>query len=113
MDIEDKKFLRTIAKDNDHNFVIVKAIEELNELSCALAQYLVKPVSSKEKQQRESIIEEMSHVEINLYVVKQMLKIDPKLIDLATKQKVLDLKRYKRELGSYYGKIRVYINPKK
>lgn len=100
-------FCHNASKTNEPNFIIVKAIEELNELSSALAEYLVKPISNREKKQIRHITEEIAHVEVQLETVRYLLDITRADITTEKIKKVGDLERYKRELGDLFGKIRI------
>jgi len=64
----DKKLIKKIVNRNSKEYNILKTIEELNELSTALAQTLNKPY----KDYSSSIIEEIGDVKIRIKMLEEI-----------------------------------------
>lgn len=65
-----KKIINELVEKNTEQGNLLKAVEELSELSTALIQYLVKE-ENKEKQLK-SVIDEIGDVEIRLNILRKI-----------------------------------------
>lgn len=94
------KFLKDLAHTNDKKFTILKAAEELNELSTVLIQSLTKPQNITE----EMILAEMADVEVRLITLKELLQITPEIMEYAKTFKVLEIIEHQKTVSNF-GKI--------
>jgi hypothetical protein len=93
--MKNKDLLTKIAFHNPYDYNILKAVEELNELSTALAQSFTKP----NKLSEQEIIDEIGDVEIRLKILKILFskrKVDERVQKkLKAYKNYLDDKKYK------------------
>lgn len=80
------EIIEAIIKKKGKKHQIVKAIEELNELSTILAQSITKDVN------KEKIIDEISDVLIMGIQIQKIFNIDPDTITVRMIQKLMRLK---------------------
>lgn len=92
-----ENIVKKLAKHNDKEYNILKAIEECNELSLALTQHL-----SKNSVSNQEIIDEIGDVYVRVGILKEMF--DPERISKRINRKLSSLeKHYKNK--KYKNKI--------
>lgn len=97
--------IENVVNRHETNFTIVKTIEELNELSTALAQYLTKPISVSNEEHIDNIIKEVADVEILLCALKYKLGINLEVYDKIP-EKINKFDEYVKKHRDNFGKLR-------
>lgn len=91
-----KEIIKQLVKDNDYNYNILKAIEELQELSLVLTQHLTKGVKRRE------IIDEIGDVKIRIEILEKIFGEED--VDKRVNDKLTKFDNYIKE-GKYIGRI--------
>lgn len=94
----DKKLIKYLVKNNDYKYNLLKAAEELQELSLVLTQMALK----EEKVDKQEVIDEIGDVVIRLNVLFHLFSL--KKISKRIKFKLNKLKSYIKE-NKYIGKL--------
>lgn len=94
----DKKLIKYLVKNNDYKYNLLKAAEELNELSTILLQY----VNKDNKIDEQKIIEEIGDSIIRIRVLKKLF--NKKKINSRINFKLKKFKNYIKN-NKYIGKI--------
>ena len=96
--MKDKELIKYIVENNDYKYNLLKAAEELNELSTILLQY----VNKDNKIDKQKIIEEIGDSIIRIKVLKKLF--NKKKINSRINFKLNKLKSYIKE-NKYIGKL--------
>lgn len=88
-----KKVISELYRKNDKNYNLLKAAEELQELSLALIQYV-----TKEGKDTKNIIEEIGDVDVRLGVARKYFS--SKKVKLRIKEKVVSINKHLKS-GKY------------
>ncbi len=96
--MEDKKLIKYLVENNDYKYNLLKTVEELNELSTILLQY----VNKDNKIDKQKIIEEIGDSIIRIMVLKKLF--NKKKINSRIKFKLDKFRSYIKE-GKYKGGI--------
>ena len=94
----DKKLIKYLVKNNDYKYNLLKAAEELNELSTILLQY----VNKDNKIDKQKIIEEIGDSIIRIKVLKKLF--NKKKINSRIDFKLKKFKSYIKN-NKYIGKL--------
>lgn len=93
-----KKIIKKLSQSNEYEYNLLKASEELSELSLVLLQFVNKP----NKVDKQEIIDEIGDVEIRLEILKELF--DKKSVKKRVKYKIGKFKSYIKD-DKYKGKI--------
>ena len=96
--MKDKELIKYLVENNDYKYNLLKTVEELNELSTILLQY----VNKDNKIDKQKIIEEIGDSIIRIKVLKKLF--NKKKINSRIKFKLNKLKSYIKE-NKYIGKL--------
>ena len=96
--MKDKELIKYLVENNDYKYNLLKAAEELQELSLVLTQMALK----EEKVDKQEVIDEIGDVIIRLNVLFHLFSL--KKISKRVKFKLNKLKSYIKE-GKYKGKL--------
>lgn len=94
----DKKLIKYLVKNNDYKYNLLKAAEELQELSLVLTQMALK----EEKVDKQEVIDEIGDVKIRLKVIQYFFS--KKKIKKRIRFKLDKLKSYITD-NKYIGKL--------
>lgn len=95
-----EKIINELVEKNTESGNLHKAVEELSELTTALAQYIVKDKNREARKQ--DVIDEIGDVEIRLNILKKMFNEEE--VDKRVSFKLNKLKSY-LDKGKYKGRI--------
>jgi len=93
-----KKIIKKLSQSNEYEYNLLKASEELQELSLALTQLVNKP----NKVDTQEIIDELGDVTIRLKILKELF--DKEAVKKRIKYKISKFKSYIKN-DKYKGKI--------
>ena len=93
-----KELIKYLVENNDYKYNLLKAAEELQELSLVLTQMALK----KEKVDKQEVIDEIGDVKIRLKVIQHFFS--RKKVKKRIKFKLDKLKSYIKE-NKYIGKL--------
>ena len=96
--MKDKELIKYLVENNDYKYNLLKTVEELNELSTILLQY----VNKDNKIDKQKIIEEIGDSIIRITVLKKLF--NKKKINSRINFKLNKLKSYIKE-NKYIGKL--------
>ncbi len=108
MNKAEEEYIKSLSHSNDRRFVLLKAAEELSELSIEsskLATTLIQAVTKPQTLNVNNLSNEIADVQIQLVAVRELFGIFEKKISELETEKIAKLIMYKGILKEQFGQI--------